>query len=133
MVMSSSSGVRSGSLLVSTARYWMKRDVSVIGPPEVIGVKSVHDASGAAVLPPRTAMATLVPGGVVACHWIEFHATALAASKTRDRNVPVGAYGDRRIQSTNTVPPNGLKSLAATGRIGPGTATAWLATSAPST
>ena len=29
-----------------------------------------------------------------------------------------------RIQSTNTVPPKGLKSLAATGRIGPATVSA---------
>src|SRR5262249_11790358 len=131
--MSSSCGVISGFAVASTAWYWMNRAVSAIGPPDDIGAKLLQVASGVAVLPPRTLIATLVPAGVVAFHWMLCQATGAPASKIRDWNVPAPAYGDKRIQSTKMVPPNGLKSLAATGRIGPATAIAWLATSAPST
>ncbi len=62
-----------------------------------------------------------------------FQSTADVASKTRDTKAPGVTFGVIRIQSTNTVPPNPSKSLAATGRIGPATVSACCATSAPST
>src|SRR3954447_22823346 len=131
--MSSSCGVTSGFAAVMAARYWMNCEVSAIAPPDVIGAKALHVASGAGVLPPRTPIARVVPAGVVARHWMLFQLTGNDASNTRDRNVPLAAYGDIRIQSTNTVPPNALKSLAATGRMAPTIVSAWLATSVPST
>jgi len=58
--------------------------------------------------------------------------TEAAASNTRDSNAADAAYGDRRIQSTTTLPPKTLKSLAAIGRISPSTANPCVFTSTPS-
>src|SRR3954447_5032494 len=103
------------------------------GPGVEIGAKALHVASGTGVLPVRRLMTTPVPAGAFAVHCMLCQSTTADASKMRDTKVPAFAYDDIRIQSTNTVPPNGLKSLAATGRIGPATVSAWVTTSAPST
>src|SRR5262245_10575827 len=121
MMMSSSRGVIPVLALESTARYWMNCECAVNGPLEAIGAKAVHVVSGVGVLPVRMLIATLVPAGVAAFHWMLCQSTGLPASKTRDMNVPLPAYGVMRIQFTVTLPPNSLKSLAAIGRIGPAT------------
>src|SRR3954452_16563566 len=59
--------------------------------------------------------------------------TGASASNTRDSKVPLAVYGVMRTQLTVTLPPNGLKSLAAIGRIGPGTVMACDATRLAST
>src|SRR5262249_14824716 len=132
MMMSSSRGVMPVLALDSTARYWMNCECAVSGPGVVIGANAVHVPSGVGALPVRTLIATLVPAGVAAVHWILFQSTGLPASKTRDRNVPFAAYGVIRIQFTVTLPPNSLKSLAAIGRIGPVTVKGCEATRLPS-
>ena len=73
-----------------------------------------------------------MPAGTSAVHWMAFQFTSALASNTRDSNTPGVVAGNSRIQSTKMMPPNGLKSLAATGRIGPGTTTVCVATSTPS-
>ena len=72
-------------------------------------------------------LARIIPDGsleqiiyrVDALHWMLFQSTGLSASKMREKKAPLDAYGDIRIQSTTTLPPKTLKSLAATGRKGP--------------
>src|SRR3954465_2683252 len=98
MMTSSSCGVMPGLAEASVARYWMNCEFIVIGPPDDIGTKLLQVASGSAVLPPRSATATLVPAGVVAFHWMLFQSTGVSASKMREKKVPVDAYGDIRIQ-----------------------------------
>src|SRR4051812_20051620 len=102
-------------------------------PGAATGANAVQVPSGVGLSPVRKLSVRLVPVGVVVAHWIVRQLTDDCASNTRDRNVPDAAYGVMRIQSTNTVPPNGVKSLAATGRISAETVTLWVATSAPST
>ena len=82
--------------------------------------------------PTRTLMATAVPAGVFAVHWMLRQSTEVLASNTRDSNAAGAAYGDSRIQSTTMLPPKTLKSLAAIGRISPSTAKPCVSTSAPS-
>src|SRR5262245_19960721 len=118
MMMSCSCGVSSVLALASTARYWMNCEFIDSGPPAPTGVNAVQVASGVGVLPVRTLIATLVPAGVLAFHWMLCQSTGLLASNTRDRNVPLPEYGVMRTQFTVTLPPNSLKSLAAIGRIG---------------
>src|SRR5204863_5491701 len=101
----------------------MYRPVAVIAPGAAIGTKAVQLLSGVVVLPVRMLIATLVPAGVTLFQVRVLHVTDYIASKTRDWNVPVAAYGDMRIQSTSTLPPKTLKSLAAIGRNGPPTLT----------
>jgi hypothetical protein len=60
----------------------------------------------------RTFRATVVPVGVVLFHEAVFHATAPPPSKTRERKLAEALYGVTRIQSTTTVPPPTLASLA---------------------
>src|SRR3954454_25156748 len=110
----------------------MNCDLSASGPGTVTGAKALHAASEVGVLPVRTLIETLTPAGV-AINWMLCQSTGADASKMREVNVPPAAYDDMRIQSTNTVPPNGLKSLAATGRIGWVMVSGWVTTSAPST
>src|ERR1700736_597031 len=100
----------------------MYRELTLRAPGAACGTKPVQLASGVAVGPVRTPIASVVPAGALAVHWIVCQATGVKASKTRETNVPLAVYGVMRIQSTNTTPPKGLKSLAATGRSRPGTA-----------
>jgi hypothetical protein len=104
----------------------------VYSPGAVTAAKLVQLPSGVAVSPVRSKMAMLVPDGVRPCQVIVAQSTALCASKTRDTNDPVVEYGVRRIQLTTMLPPTGLKSLAAIGRISVPIGTAWDATSTPS-
>src|SRR5207244_3591453 len=78
-----------------------------------------------------TLRATLVPDGVRAVHDNAPHAAIWPASNTREMNVPDAAYGVSRIQSTETLPPPVLKSLAI-GIIVPAIAVACVATTLPS-
>ena len=77
----------------------------------------LHDASGTGVLPVRTLIVSVVPAGSTFDQVTVFQSTGACASKMREMNAPDVAYGIRRIQSTATLPPNALKSLAAMGRI----------------
>src|SRR6266850_2176735 len=81
-------------------------------PPEAaIGANAVHVASGTGVSPCRTENVALVPDGTCAVHAKVLQLTVLPASTTRDRNVPLDAYGPMRIQSTVSAPSPGVKSL----------------------
>src|SRR5258705_7053153 len=102
-------------------------------PGAVSGVNALHEASGVAVLPVRTAIASVVPAGVTPVQSVVAQSTGASASNTRDMNEPDAVYGVMRIQSTTTLPPSGVKSLAAIGRIGPAMVAACDATCTPST
>jgi hypothetical protein len=133
IVTSSSDGVCVGSVVLNCAQYWMYLDAAPIVPPEVeIGVKPLQLAAGAGEFDALTLSATLVPDGVFAVHDRVPHVAVRPASKTREMNVPVAAYGVSRIQSIAMLPPPVLKSLAI-GIIVPAMATACVATTFPST
>src|SRR5919112_251243 len=133
IMMSLSSGDTSGSVEERTASYWMYREVRLSGSPDAIGCHEPTTPPWASsVLPARTLIATLVPAGSLLTQLMARQGSAEPASNTRDVNVPGVRYGDMRIQSTAMMPPNTLKSLAATGRMGPAIATACDATGAPS-
>src|SRR5215475_11453923 len=121
MIMSSNDGDLVVSFVVNTAWYWMYCECPVSEPGAATGANPVQELSGTAVLPLRTLIVTLVPEGVVASHWMVCQSTWDFASNTRDVKVPGVTYGFIRIQSTKTVPPKAVKSLAATGRTGPAT------------
>src|SRR5438067_6454315 len=110
MVMSSSSGVCDGSVVMRSTRYCTYCERSINGPGAGRSVKLLQVASGVGVSPVLTYTARLVPGGVEPFQERLAQSTGLFASNTRDANDPAGAYGVMRIQSTNTTPPNGLKS-----------------------
>src|SRR5712691_5956979 len=116
MIMSSSSGVVDVSLVVRSTRYCTYCECAVNAPGADRRLKALQLVSGVRLFQVMVAQST-----------------GLLASKTRDRNDPEAAYGVIRIQSTNTTPPEALKSLAASGRIGPLTVSGSLWTSAPST
>src|SRR5262245_7789003 len=131
IVTSRSSGVRSGSVVASWARYWMNRDVAPIESPGLAtGTKELHVPSGTAVSPVRTLMFTVVPAGVPAVQLIAPHSASAPASKTRDREVPEVEYGDIRIQSTVT--SGAPLPEAATGRMFWAMVTFWVSTTWPS-
>src|SRR5207302_8793480 len=93
IVTSFRTGVAFGSVVPSTAWYWMYRDRPVMDPPDAaIGVNDVQLASGTCVSPMRTLSATLVPAGTSADHAMCPQFEAAPGSNTRDRNVPVDAY-----------------------------------------
>ena len=69
----------------------MNCDVSASGPGAATGTNALHVASGVAVLPVRTPIATPVPAGAVAAHAMLCQSTGVVASKTRDTNVPTPA------------------------------------------
>ena len=102
-------------------------------PPEPeTGANAVHVASGTGVSPCRTRNTAPAPGGALAVHDSVPQFTALPASKTRDRNVPLDAYGPMRIQSTVTTPVPAARSLTS-GRIDAPIAIGCVATTVPST
>ena len=100
--------------------------------PGTTEANALQVPSGAAVLPDRTLIASVVAAGTSATQLMFCQLTAVDASNTRERNVPVLAYGVVRTQSTTMAPLNALKSLAATGRISAAIATAWDPTCTPS-
>ena len=74
----------------------------------------------------------LVPAGTSLCDASELQEAPEPPSKTRERNVPEAAYGDRRSQSTDTDAAPTFASLATSFRelvI----VLAWVATRVPST
>src|SRR5438105_6320899 len=56
----------------------------------------------------QTATLRLEPAGVLLANFTVCHSCGAPASNTREKNVPVVAYGDCRTQSTTTLP---LKTL----------------------
>src|SRR5215212_3455251 len=94
-------------------------------------MKSLQVESGLGVAPVRSLKARLVPAGTVASHSsVDQRAFAFAA-RTRDRKTAGVAYGVTWTQSTTSLFPSTVKSLA-TGRLGPATETACVATRLPS-
>src|SRR3954454_20841829 len=133
MITSSRSGVTFGSVDESIARYWTYREFRDREPGAAMVWKPDHVPSSAfGELPVRMLITLVVPRGLFAVHWTVFQMTAALASNTREVKVPHAAQGVPRIQSITMFPPKTLKSLAATARIGPGTATVCVATTVPS-
>src|SRR5580765_54080 len=104
----------------------------MVVPDAGTAANGVHVASGTGVLPRRTRNVVDVPAGACAFHDSAPQFTAVPASKIRDSNVPLGAYGLMRSQSTVTSPTPSRKLLAI-GRIASAITIACVATIAPST
>src|SRR5215211_435796 len=102
-------------------------------PSAPIASQADHVPSGVAVLPERVSKAEFVPVGfwVVESSLSQSEAL-LPESKTRDSKVPLEAYGLILSQSTLTLGPPALKSLAS-GRIWVPMATLSVRTRLPST
>src|SRR3954471_15152914 len=101
-------------------------------PDCAVETKALQLASGTGVSPCRAENAALVLDAVTVVHDSPPQSTACVASKTRDRNTPLGEYGLMRSHSTDT-PPDPTATSLASGRSGTAIVMACVATTVPST
>src|SRR3954451_25443015 len=100
-------------------------------PDCAVETKALQLASGTGVSPCRAENAALVLDAVPVVHDSPPQSTACVASKTRDRNTPLGEYGLMRSHST-APPPYPTATSLARGRSGKSIVMACVATTVPS-